>query len=472
MTLGEFISKSRAALTGWLWALVLVTGSRAQEAPAGPSPAPTPSATPFAGVLQFLDGSVLHGSLELVDPARGIRWRHPDAKAPIDFRPDNISGIHFDKIVPAGSQAPYRCRFRFKNGDELFGNLLALDHENIELESWLGGHLRTSRSRVESIMFLAKGYSVLYEGPADLEGWVQGQGQKPWQYRDGALVANGVGLLGRNLKMTGSTSLEMDLEWTGNFSLVLILYTDTLNRFDYGVNTYMFYLGPGYMSAQKIQANSGINQLGPQAQLPVSLKKNKMHFELRSSKEDASFTAIVDGKPLQTWRDPAGFIASGQGIVFFSQMDGPSVRLSNIRVAEWDGRADLEQGTADRGAGDYLRLANHDRVQGALGVLSDGKIGFEAAQTKLQVPVERVTQIYFGGTNQVAMGRTPWETRTFLAGGGNVSLTLEKWDEHQVSGRSANFGPLSFNSQSVRQIYFNLARQAENEANVNEKLAE
>lgn len=420
-----------------------------------------PESRPFTGLLQFLDGSLLHGALTSVESERGIRWEHPEAKQPIDFRPANLSSIHFDKVLSDMTRSPYKCRFRFKNGDELFGNLLSLDGESVELESWLGARLKTPRAAVDSISFLSKGYTVLYEGPSSLEGWQQGSGQKPWQYRDGELVAAGVGLLGRDMKLTGSCGVEMDLAWNGNFSLVLILYTDTLNRFDYGVNTYMFYLGPGYISAQKVQANTGISQLGPQAQIPGAVKKSKMHLELRANKEEATFTVLVDGNVIQTWRDPGGFNASGKGIVFFSQMDGPSIRLSNLRVSEWDGKLDLLPSPEERTTDDQLRLINRDRVTGDLAVLKNGRFAVKVGDTPLEIPMERVTQLHFGGTNRLAAARTPWEVRTFLAGGGNISFNLEKWNEREVSGRSVNFGPLTFNSRSVRQVHFNLDRQAD-----------
>jgi len=418
----------------------------------------------FRGMMQFLDGSSLHGRLDQMDPARGVFWRHPDALAPIRMRPSNLAWIGFEKPVALKSSMNPTGRFRLRNGDELFGTLVGMGDKHVEIESWLGGVLRPLREELQSVTFLSKGYSVLYEGPTGLEGWVLGRsmpGQSGWQYRDGALMASTVGLAGRDLGLQGSASFEFDLAWTSNFNLVLILYTDVLDRFDYGSSCYMFYLGPGYINAQRVQANTGLSQLGPQAQLPDGMRRNRMRLELRCNQEDGTFTVMADGRQVHRWKDAAGFIGKGKGMTFFSQMDGGAIRISNIKVAEWDGRYETPEGEDADLRQDLVRLANKDRVQGTIRSIQDGRLKVSTAQGDLEVPTPRVTQIVLGHTNALAAVKHPWDVRAFFAGGGSVSFQLSGWSRNLVEGMSRSLGQVKLKPENIRQIQFNLARHHE-----------
>jgi hypothetical protein len=123
---------------------------------------------------------------------QGVIWDHPDARAPIKFRPANLAWIRFEKPRPIVPEVKPNCRFRFNNGDEVFGDLTGIHPEHLELRTWFGGSLRTPREALQSITFLSKGYAILYEGPTSSDGWVQGKSGRGWEYRDGAFVAAGL----------------------------------------------------------------------------------------------------------------------------------------------------------------------------------------------------------------------------------------------------------------------------------------
>ena len=408
-------------------------------------------------LLQFLDGAALHGNLREVTTGMGVRWQHPNAKQPIDFSPTNLAWIGFENTTPVALAARPNCRFRFNNGDELFGNLAAIDNEKLEFETWFGGKLKTPRSALRSVTFFPKGFSMLYEGPTGIEGWSLGKGTNAWRYRDGAFVANGTGTLGRDLKMQGSSTIEFDLVWSGQFSVILALYTEVVDRFDYSATGYMVYFGPGWLNVQRMQPGSGTIVLG-QISVPTMLRRSKTRFEIRVSKEESAVAIYADGVLLQRWRDNAGFAGRGSGIVFATQIEGSSLRLSNLKVSEWDGKF-VEEPTANPSATeDFVRLVNRDKVSGVLSGFRDGKILMTAAQTKLEIPLPRVTQIFFGPGNTNRVPRDPWEVRAYFSGGGSVSLQLEKWTREKLSGNNPEFGPLVFDTRSIRRLQFNLDR--------------
>src|SRR5438874_3033613 len=90
--------------------------------------------TQSAAVLEFLDGASLHGRLRSMNTERGVGWEYPEAKQLIEFRPSNIASIIFEGARPITARSHPTCRFRFHNGDELYGNLLGVDGERVELD--------------------------------------------------------------------------------------------------------------------------------------------------------------------------------------------------------------------------------------------------------------------------------------------------------------------------------------------------
>jgi hypothetical protein len=110
------------------------------------------------------------------------------------------------------------------------------------------------------------------------------------------------------------------------------IYTEVTDRYDYSTSSYMFYLSPGYVTVQRVQAGGGVLPMG-HAQIPSMLKRNKIHLEVRANRPEATLALLADGVLVQRWKDNGGFVAKGTGVVFFSQLDGPTMKISNIKVS-------------------------------------------------------------------------------------------------------------------------------------------
>src|SRR5438067_11316992 len=99
------LSGARRMSLALLSARFLLTCSLARSltATAAEAPPATNSVAPLASnpagtsdLLQFMDGSSLHGKLHSISADQGIGWEHPDAKALIGFKPANIAWIRFE----------------------------------------------------------------------------------------------------------------------------------------------------------------------------------------------------------------------------------------------------------------------------------------------------------------------------------------------------------------------------------------
>ena len=411
------------------------------------------------GILQLTDGSTLHGELRAVESTNRLTWTHPAAKAALEFSLSNMASVRFEEAEAIKTELTPSARFQFKNGDELVGNVRSIKDNTFHFQSWFSNDVQAPLASLESILFAARGYNLLYEGPTGTNGWRIGRNPRSWEYKDGAFIANGADLLGRDFGLKGSSTLEFDLAWNGAFSLSITLYASVIDRFDYSSSAYLVYLGTGAISVQRVQAGSGAVMLG-QNQIPEMYRRNKMRFEIRCNKEDATITLLADGKLVQRWKDTSagGFVAKGGGIVFFSQVEGRSLKISNMRVSEWDGRFEPESMTNLPPNMDVVFLANRDKVFGKVLSLEETKATVEAKQTKLDIPLERITQIRFAKTD-TETNTFPSEVRASFPGGESIVFAMDRWDDRQVSGRSRTFGPVVFDPKSIREVQFNLQTQ-------------
>ncbi len=444
-------------------------------------------AQPAVDVFQFLDGSTLHGALEGIDPVKGIRWKHPASAAPIGFLPRNAHQIRLAQAAPPPAQASanHTCRFRFLNGDELTGNLVSLDAQHIELETWFAGKLRAPRAGVQSLAFLAKGFATLYEGPNDLAGWATGPTPAAWQLRDGVLTAAANAFMGRDLKLPPQSRVEFDVGSAGALNLYFSLYTDAVERFNFASSGYQFNLGLGYMNLMRGQGQFGMQHLG-QAQIPVPLPGRKLHVEIRADMMAGALTLLIDGNVIQQWADPnaakfaepaldpnlpptvaeavrdaaraRGPVLPGTGLSFFTLNSG--IQLSAIKVSAWDGRPVEPEVLATNFTGQLVRLANKDRAIGQVESIHNGKLALALPDGgKLDVPLARVTQIVFAPEQPPATNRPAGETHAHLSSGETIALTQPRWAGQQLAGVSPHFGPLQLDTRWVRMLRFNPDRE-------------
>jgi hypothetical protein len=409
------------------------------------------------GLLQLFDGTSLHGNLEAIATNQGVAWGFPASQSPLVLQPDNISGIRFENVQLTNRGAKPTCRFRFHNGDEILGDLVDIQGDTATIQSWFGGVLKSPKQSFSSLQFASRGFRVLYEGPNNAAEWKTGPRGNGWTYRDGALLANGADILGRDFGLTNSSSLEFDLAWSGTFSLTVTVYAQTIERFDYSSSAYVFYFNPGGVSIQRIQAGAGAMMLG-RAEIPAMLTRNHVRLEIRSNKEEGSLSLFANGSLVQRWKDSRGFVSSGGGIVFYSQVEAPTLKLSNIKVSEWDGRFEPDVSTNAPSSEDIVFLANKDKVTGKVEGFENNKLRVKAHTTSLQIPLNRVTEIYFAKSEASEGTKSPWSVRASFPGGEGVSFALEKWNAEEVIGRSANFGPVAFNPKTIRYLQFNLDR--------------
>ena len=425
--------------------------------------------------IDFLNGDKLQGSFLSIDPKRGVRWRHPAMKQPIDINLASLAKVKLERPRSTNAHAKQSCRIRLVNQDELQGEMVSFDTEHLTLATWYAGTLVIPRQLVDVIVPGQGQGTSIFEGPTTLDGWtMRGGGARrgvnaagPWRYANGAFTSTASGSIGRNFQLPPLVKVDFEVSWRRYMQFALSIFTDNLES--YGGNGYMFQFNNLSVYLQRMSRNGDASSFG-QTELPGFSQKSKARFSIRANKEQKTLFLLVDGALVKQWTDTAAF-SPGSGVLFFQQ--GQSyVKISDIRISEWDGKFENPAAAAAAQAKeDVVTLVNADKVTGTLKAIKAGKMSLETSFATLDVPMERVTQIELAGTPGDNPKPAPGEIRAVFAEGGSVTLQIERWDDRQVVASSPSFGKAKFAPLAFSAIQFNLdKRKAEAEPNETDEL--
>lgn len=416
--------------------------------------------------LLFRNGDLLTGQLESITTATGLRWRHTDAAATIEFQPAALAEIHLGAQSAPPANSPNFCFVRLTNGDELAGNIKSLDEQQVVLETWFAGTLTLPRARVASVRPAGPTPRAVFAGPDGMEGWTMGKAlgglaSGEWHFVNGAFVATQPASIARDVKLPPSSSLEFDIAWQGQFALAIALYTDSLQPVRLAQTAdeppfggfYSLQLNSYSTQLLLVKHKEAVRQLG-MAVIPQLQQTNRARIGIKTSREQKTITVFINGVVAKQWVDTEGFGGEGTGIRLVHQGQGP-MRLANIRISEWDGR--LEENVAalvPNVKTDVGRLVNRDSVSGRLVELKDGKLRFAVTDNFIEIPMDRIGQVDFATDRAQTAPVQAGDIRVFFAGRGSLTFALESWTEKGVRASSANFGKAEFAPRAFSRIVF------------------
>jgi hypothetical protein len=414
-----------------------------------------------ADILEFLNGDVLHGTFLSIDGNRGARWQHPAIKQPLEIGLGSVARIKLER--PKSTNGPVQnCTVRLLNKDEVTGNLVLLDSEKLQIETWFGGTLTIPRKAVERVTPGQGKSSSIYEGPTGLEGWNMPKtaqvGRRTtsagaWRYGNGAFISTAPGPIGRAFDFPSTVNIEFDLAWRGYLQLAVSLFSDNLET--YGGNAYLLQMTQGSVYLQRISRTGDSSGFGTR-EVPNFGRKNEARVSLRINKPQKTISLLVDGALINQWNDRGEFPA-GSNLVFHQQGQGVT-RISNLRITGWDGKFETETAAA-KGKEDLVRMLNNDKLSGTLKAIQNGNMQFHTGFATLDVPLERVGEIELAGATTETPPPLGTDARVILADRGSITFHIDRWDDQQIIGSSPNFGKLRLNPLAFNSVQFNLDKK-------------
>jgi hypothetical protein len=473
--LGRAALPRRHAATG----LLFLAAALAAPAADGTNSAPA--------TLLLRNGDSMDGNLLSIDARQIVRWKHADVAEPVEFKLDSVSQLDLHPPAPPDRGTNHPCNVSLTQGDALEGSLVSCDRDSLLLQTWYAGQLSIPRKQVQSISFFPTTPDLFTAAGPD--GWTQGAvtgvlgadaGQ--WTFRDGAFYAAKSASIARDIKLPDTAELQFDLAWSGDFGLSVALYTDSLQPMliadkdklpDFGA-FYSMVFRSTIVQVARIKKMENLTYLSP-VFIPAASQTNRVHIDVRACKKSNTLALAVDGQLLQAWNDTNGFIGQGTGVRFVHNGSGP-VKVSNLRMAPWDGLLVTQRTNAPAPGQDAVWLTNGAALAGVMESLADGKLTLrtntaavpsarkdsptnenETLPTQpdaMEVPLDGIARLTFAPQQAGRDRELPGTVHAIFAHGGPLAFQLESWTAEGVNLRSPVYGQARFDPNAFRRLVF------------------
>jgi hypothetical protein len=404
--------------------------------------------------VRFLNGNELTGTLLQVDEERLV-WEHPDVEAPIRFATRNLKAIKLRTDGTSPKALLQLPQIELTNGDVYRGEITGLQNGRLSLQSPATGPVTLQADLVNRIVPNPLDTS-LYDGPGSDEEWTYnnlGGGNEQWFYQDRALYATGQNLVAvyRPESLPNRVTLSMDLEWKGMLNFQLGYWGD--NTQNPNQNASVISLQNNYLRAYRNYNNIGRNNFLNQ-QIQHDLQDGMARLVIHLDREKKQTVFLIDGKMIGQWRDMFDGKVPGDDVLLYTQGNAV-IRVSGIRIREWDG--ELRTGQDEPGEGhDWLMTTTGDEFVGEVIHLVEGVLTFKNEFAEFQVPLERVGEIRFNPeTRKEPAPAEAGQVKVISLADEVLTLKLERMDQGVLTGSSEAAGPLSLDLRYYSELILN-----------------
>jgi hypothetical protein len=412
-------------------------------------------------ILQFINRDKLHGTLISLDPATyGLRWRHANAEKAIDFSLANMTEARLGARKTADHK-PDTAAILLSNDDLLRGKIVSMDNDKLVLDTWYAGKLAVKRTMLKKILTGTKS-SVVYEGPVSLAEWTVGRhgNQNAWRFKDGALYEDMEASIARNIEnMPAMADMQFDAAWRGGYpGFSFYFFNDNAMQ---QANCYMLQISGGTAYLNRYERNSGSQSLGnAEVRRFANGRSTSARFNILTDKTKKTIVLLIDGQIIRQWVDSNSFAGRGNAIMFYPQQQ-TGLKISNIRIAEWDGAIPQSVSGSDtqETKDDLVKLVNGDKVSGHLKSITGENAKFETTYAAMDIPLEKMSEIAMATAGMERARRNKDDVRAVFFGKGAVTIRLVRMDKNTLTGSTENFGEVNMPLEAFSALQFNIYRE-------------
>lgn len=454
--------QARQILSSWRQFLLLLTWGLVLPAAAAELPEEP-------HVLTLANGDVLRGRMVSYEQAAGLGWSRTDSLGTMVFDALKVQSIDLGPAKSVPPVGPLPARVRLRNGDVLDGSVLALETNALKFETVFDGQLTIPRPLLRSISPQSANLKTVFDGIKDTNGWTfaevtsAGDDAGYWSFQPGAFLATKSASVARDLKLPDQMTMEFDVAWRGTLNLAIAIFTDSLKPISLRATE----TEPPFAAFYSLQINShsvnllyvsqkeAVRTIG-QVIAPVLSQKNEARVTIHASKDRKTLTLLVDGVLVKQWTENMS-PAQGAGVRFVHQGQG-GIRLSNLRVREWDGRLDEVSPSNHVGPDEAVVTVSGERLVGKLLAYNATNVTLQTGQTSFNMALERVQRIEFSPVKNISDGATTTGkgrlARAKLSNGGVLTFDLLSWKDGQAKVLLPGIGEAEIKTELIQEMVF------------------
>jgi hypothetical protein len=425
-------------------------------------------------MLNFTNGDRLNGSLVKMSGDH-VFWKSNLLQAESKFflhQVQDISLPYFetpDQSVDHVAHIRFNADLRQQNenlpGDVIQGQLVAVNQDNIILNTWYAGQLTLNRNMVKDLEIHDLS-TPLYSGPNKKDEW-QSIPDSAWEWEKNSYIRRSDGMLAKTFPNIPARYCFSFLgEWRSEFTLKLQFAADDVEedtRSGYALN-----LNPSttYMH-KRTRDNQGTGLIGDYTRHPELRTKEKSYFRLFVDTSTGLFALYSDDDKIQQWNDNTKSILSGKGIQL-GQPNGNSspLSISRIRLSEWDGTLPDSEVTLNTNAinnpepekdEQRIHLRNGDILLGKVHKIENSEISLTTRFNEIKLPVSRIKKLALAPNEYDERLLQNGDIRAWFQDGDYVTFRLEEITaDGKIKGYSQHFGTATFDPRAFSRLECNI----------------
>jgi hypothetical protein len=409
-----------------------------------------------SGTLVFKNGDELPGSLVRAESGTPLKWKTPGGQD-LEFQSERVAGVRF---VPRNVNSTDGATIELRNGDRLRGEFAALNPKELQFKHPLLGALSIGREQLWTLFPNPK--TTLLDAANHPSAW---EANGPQVQLDGRFAirqaAENYGFtrdgrpgIGRELRgLPDKFELRCEaLDVSGNEpNLSIRLTSEQKNNsnssldLDFNYGSLRLY---GWVSGKRSQSfwkDVALRNRNGRYE-PVPRVSVRLFVDNKLGTVDVFVNGVHRVKSGQNAKERVPGVAGRVHIGGYGHNMVPVV-ISEVWAGPWNGELPRPDAVA------LVALSNGDVAEAVPTGLRNGKLLVDAGSGEMEVPLDRVDVIGFGGTPEPKAA--PGRLRLFT--GDAVSVESFKFEAGQLTARSPVFGEIRLPGEALRELVFDAA---------------